>query len=83
MPSELALDRVYRRFQSPVGTSSIMMRVGAEKLTGNKIITLTSILQLELGINNRIFEYSNFEACSNIIRIIFSQKSNDQIIYSK
>ena len=38
---------------------------------------------LELCMNYRLFEYSNFEACSNIIRIIFSQKSNDQIIYSE
>ena len=27
---------------------------------------------LEMGMNNRIIEYSNFEACSNILRIIFS-----------
>ena len=37
---------------------------------------------LELGMNNHIFDYSNFEACSNIIRIIFAQIWNNQIIYS-
>ena len=37
---------------------------------------------VEMGMNNRIFEYSNFESCSNIIRIKYAHISNNQIIYS-
>ena len=48
-------------------------------ISNNEKVTL---FPLELGMNYRIFEYLNFEACSNIIRIKMSQISNNQIIYS-